>query len=211
MNLKDLLPRPNERMMIVGHTGSGKTTLAKAILRAGEYDRILIIDSKCTYGGPEGEVGYELARSPRELAKMGQRHERIQFRPSPAHQDVSAYDRVYEWAYRQKGIVVYTDETYLTMRGTKSPDWQRACITCGRELGIGMIMGTQRPRGIDPRVRTEADVKAQFRLDDDDDKLVFWGRRLGYSLPNPDGYAFWFRRPGMKVPEYSVLNLKGGE
>ena len=216
MDLKALAPKPTERMMIVGRTGSGKTTLARFLLATTPYPRILVIDSKCTYGGKSGEPEYEIVRTPRELQRIPKRYDRIQYRPHPVHQHVSDYEAVYEWAYRQGKILVYSDELYLTMAGTHAPDWQRACITCGRELEVGMISATQRPRGIDPRVRTESEVKAQFELEEGDDVIAFWGRMRGKrmldaqeAVPMPR-HSFYFRRvDGGLEPRLYRLNLKG--
>ncbi len=215
MNLKALTPKRQERMAIFGRTGSGKTTLSRHILLASDYERILVVDPKCTYGGPSGEAGYEMVRKPWELRGLGSRHKRIQYRPHPKHQSILDYEAVYEWAYRQGGILVYTDELYLTMHGTQSPDWQRACITSGRELGVGMIMASQRPRGIDPRVRTEADVKAQFDLEEEEDVITVWGRTRAKRILEaeeaspPPRFSFWFHRPEMgRMPKLTRLNIK---
>lgn len=165
MNLADLRPKPNERLLIVGATGTGKTTLARAILKA--YPRVLVIDPKCTYE-PEDDR-YRMVRSLLALRLHGS-SPRLHYRPSTGEGTVAHYDAIYRWAYRQRNIMVYTDETYLTMRHTTSPDWQRNLVTCGRELGIGAIFATQRPRGIDTRILTESEHKICFYLANRDDR-----------------------------------------
>lgn len=205
MTIRDLAPAIDERMLIVGRTGSGKTTLARAILHAGNYPAILVIDSKCTYGGREGVPGYTLVRSPRALRATRARY--VQYRPGPAYQSVDAYEEVYGYAYDRQEVMVYTDEVYLTMTGRRSPDMQRACITCGRELGVGMILSTQRPRGIDPRVRSEADRRAQFRLSEEEDRICVWGRMRARELPNPSTYEFLFADATMDAPRLLRLRI----
>lgn len=165
MKLGELAPKATERMLIVGATGTGKTTLAKAILRL--YPRVLVIDPKCTYD-PE-DSRYKMVRSLSAL-RLHSRKPFLHFRPSPGAQGVATYDAIYKWAYLKRNIMVYTDETYLTMRHTQSPDWQRAIVTCGRELGIGAIFATQRPSGIDLRIYTESEHKVCFYLANVDDR-----------------------------------------
>lgn len=207
-SIKDLLPKSTERMLLVGTTGSGKTTLADHLLAAAKYPRILVIDPKCTYGGKNGKTGYLMVRRPGSLKWINTRRDKlIQYRPDEQHQTVYDYDQVYRWAYRQGDIMIYTDETFLTMHGNYSPDSQRACVTCGRELGIGMIFATQRPKGIDLRILSEAEVMVKFELRNmDDNKRVaeYMGKEVLAPLQE---YQFFFWRTGMKAPVVAYLNL----
>jgi ABC-type dipeptide/oligopeptide/nickel transport system ATPase component len=221
VTIQELMPRPTERMMIVGASGSGKTTLARALLQHSKAPRILVIDPKCTYGGPEGEGGYEMVRSPRDLRKLSSRATHIQYRPDVKYQNTAGYDEVYEWMYRlaerlHKGgkrtnLLGYTDETFQTMRGTKAPDWQRNCITCGRELGLSLIFSTQRPRGIDPRVLTEAESTACFHLRNRDDRKTMSEVMGEEVMVIPPRFAFFYVRDGMIHPRLARLDLSGGK
>lgn len=196
--------------MIVGASGSGKTTLARALLQQMKVPRILVIDPKCTYGGSTGEAGYELVRTPGELRRLSRRATRMQYRPDIEYQNSKGYDTVYEWCFRQGNMMVYTDETFQTMQGTKAPDWQRACITCGRELGVQMIFATQRPKGVDPRIMTEAESHACFHLRKVDDRKTMAETMGDQVLVIPPRFAFWFCRDGMREPRLAKLNLAGG-
>jgi ABC-type dipeptide/oligopeptide/nickel transport system ATPase component len=204
-------------MAILGASGSGKTTLAKALLQSIKAPIILVIDPKCTYGGIGGETGYEMIRKPKHLWRLGKKHTRIQYRPSIEHQNVEGYDEVYEWAYRtsqklhDKGqkqtVLVYTDETFQTMRGTKAPDWQRNAITCGRELGMGMIFASQRPRGIDPRVLTECESMACFHLRKHEDRKAVADAMGDEVMTVPPKFAFWWVRDGIYKPRLARLEI----
>ena len=203
-----ICPPHDQRMMIVGASGTGKTTLAREILR--NYGRVLVIDPKCTYGDKKGEPGFTLVRSPRQLRSLNQGHTHIQFRPGEDHQTLVAYNEVYEWAYRQGqrgvGYMVYTDEVYLVMAGSSSPKWLTNCITCGRELGVGMINGSQRPIGVDRRIFTESETFVAFRLMHEDDAKLALKRLRAFG--EPEGHAFWIRHTSWTHPRYLELNLQ---
>lgn len=211
MGLKALMPARTERMLIVGTTGCGKTTLADRLLEASTYGCILVIDPKCMYGGVKGKEGYRLIRRPGDLKGMRKLDTRIQFRPDEKHSTVWDYDEVYRWAYRRQDIMVYTDETFAVMNRSYSPDGLRACITQGRELGVGMIFATQRPRGIDLRILTEAENFAMFSLRYRDDRkrmAEFMGEEVMSPLPK---FAFWHWRVGVTGPPVPMRLQLGGK
>lgn len=216
MTIKDLIPKPQERMLVVGATGTGKTTLSKCLLtaigRANPKQAILVIDPKCTYDPEDRE--YKMVRSPSALNWWIRRHRRIHYRPHPMAQTVSDYDEVYRWAYNRHDILVYTDETYLTMHHTTSPDWQRAIVTCGRELGVGAIFATQRPSGIDLRVYTESEHKVCFYLAHRDDRRRM-SQEMGEEVMTDPivasgrEHAFWYWNSKVRKTGLAELNLKG--
>lgn len=208
MEIAELRPKAQERMLIVGATGTGKTTLARELLRG--FPSVLVIDPKCTYDPQDDR--YKMVRSPRALRWWG-RGDFLHYRPDPLHQTVSAYDDVYKWAYDRRDILVYTDETYLTMRHTISPDWQRALVTCGRELGVGAIFATQRPSGIDLRIYTESENKACFYLAHFDDRRRMCDEMGNVVLTDPVeaagglDHSFWYWNSRDRVTRLARLNL----
>lgn len=207
-NLQQLRPKSNQRALITGATGTGKTTLARYLLA--DYPRIIVIDSKCTYGGKVGEPGYRLVHTPRELKGLRSSVDLIQYRPDETHQSVSDYDEVYKWCYRRQDLMIYTDEAFLVHHGSYAPDWLRACVTCGRELGIGMITGTQRPRGIDLRLMTEAEIFLSFELRHKDDRRRMAEMGGEEFLVRPPKHAFWVWRAGDRNPVLCRLKLGEG-
>jgi hypothetical protein len=210
LTLQQLRPKLNERGMLVGATGTGKTTLARQLL-ANWGGAILVIDSKCTYGGKRGEPGYKMVSSPGGLRWISGRTKLIQYRPDEENGGVDDYNAVYKWAYRRADILVYTDEAFLVHHGAYAPDWLRNCVTCGRELGIGMITGTQRPRGIDLRIMTEAEVFYSFALRHRDDRKRMAEMMGDEVMEEPGHHAFWFWRAGMAGPPAQLRLALGGE
>jgi hypothetical protein len=208
LTLEQLRPKPNERAILVGATGTGKTTLGRQLLSG--YPTILVIDSKCTFGGKRGEPGYRLVSNPSQLRWCSKRHNLVQYRPDEESQGVDDYDAVYKWAYRRNDIMVYTDEAFLVHHGAYAPDYLRNCVTCGRELGIGMITGTQRPRGVDLRIMTEAEVFYSFELRHRDDRKRMAEMMGDEVMESPEHHAFWYWRAGMNgAPMQGRLNLGG--
>ncbi len=189
----------------MGATGTGKTTLSRALLRP--YKHVIVIDSKCTYGGKNGEPGYTMVHTPRQLQRLRASVDFIQYRPDETHQSVLDYDEVYKWCYRRQNLMVYTDEAFLVHHGSYAPDWLRACITCGRELGIGMITGTQRPRGIDLRLLTEAEIYIAFELRHRDDRKRMAEMGGEEFMETPPKHAFWVWRAGDAHPRLMRLKL----
>ena len=209
LTLDKLRPAANERAILVGATGTGKTTLGRELLRG--YSTILVIDSKCTYGGKEGEPGYRMVKTPGGLRWCGKGSKLIQYRPDEDSQSVDDYNEVYRWAYRRGDILIYTDEAFLVHHGSFAPDYLRNCCTCGRELGIGMITGTQRPRGIDLRIMTEAEVFYAFNLRHRDDKRRMAEMMGEEVMAQPQTHAFWFWRAGMEGPAVQARLSLGGK
>ncbi len=208
MTLEQMRPRRDQRMMIVGATGSGKTTLAARLLPSS--GALLVIDSKCTFGGVGGREDLWRVSTPSQLRRLPKKATRIQYRPDVAFQNIDAYDEVFEWAFRRQKVFVYVDETFLVMKGTYSPDYLRACITSGRELGIGMVFATQRPSGIDQRILTESEHFAMFRLRKKLDRERM-ADCMGEEVErNPKGFAFWHLTPTMEHPKLRVLELTNG-
>lgn len=208
-NLKAVRPKYDQRMILVGATGTGKTTLERELLRP--LPEVIVIDSKCTYGGKAGEPGYELVHNPRQLKRLRASVTHIQYRPDENHQSVADYDAVYQWIYRRGEIMVGTDEAFLVHHGSYAPDWLRACVTCGRELGIGMITCTQRPRGIDLRLMTEAEIFVAFDLRHRDDRKRMAEMAGDEFMIRPPKHAFWVWKasPAGMVPALARLQLGG--
>lgn len=193
----------------MGATGTGKTTLARELLKG--YENVLVIDPKCTYDPEDDE--YKMVRSPSGLNWWVRNKPKIHYRPHPLHQSVADYDEVYRWAYNRKDILVYTDETYLTMHHTVSPDWQRAVITCGRELGIGAIFATQRPSGVDLRILTESEHKACFYLAHRDDRRRLADEMGAEVMNDPVAasglpHSFWYWNSRERSTRLAKLSLR---
>lgn len=207
MDLRELAPKSNERMLIVGTTGSGKSELEKALLRL--YSNTIVIDPKQTLGSGErggGHLsGYVLAKTPRELERLARRHDHTQYRPDVRYQNMEDWERVFDWVYRRGKTMLAVDELYDCHSWNRPPNSLRRIMTSGRELGIGFIGCTQRPRGIDRRILTEAEHFCVFHLRDPDDQRFLRPRIGNGRLPS---YGFWYSVDREPFAEPAIKRLK---
>lgn len=155
------LPRTDERLTILGTTGSGKTTLASWVLSLAPIHQMPYI--AVDYKGDDllGQLNVE------EL-KLS---DRIPGRPGLyiVHPLPSDDDAVEEWLWKvwAKGNVgLFIDEAYLL------PDKKalKNILAQGRSLRIPVIAASQRPARVQRSLFTEASHISVFRLLDERDK-----------------------------------------
>lgn len=216
VTITDITPAPSERLLIVGASGSGKTTLARAMLPA--FEHIIAIDPLGMLGsdGKPGNhlEGFKLVRSPEEVMKYGNqktlsgkmKHPWIQYRPGPQYDHWTHYDRVFEYVLLRGNTLLYNDEAYRVMRGRIAPTYLMACMTGGRQKGVGMISCTQRPTGIDLRLISESEHLACFRLrySADRKRMAEQMDEIVFSRPARD-FGFWYMRDGDDKPRFLRL------
>lgn len=150
--------KTNERVIIVGKTGSGKTTLARYITTATR--RLLVIDSKGSLGKWDLEPFDDEALE--KLRSGGAVRARVL---RPPEDDGSFYGHVFKAAYEAGNVVIYIDEMFaIVPPGSRAPEYMQACYTRGREFGIGVWSSTQRPASIPLIAISEAEHFFMFRL-----------------------------------------------
>ncbi len=190
-------------MLLVGKTGSGKTTLALALLPA--YSHILVIDPIHVLDerlplkdnedeeGRRNQEGYVICNTPDDLAEAGKREDKLLYQPAPELMTWEAYDTIYHWVFLRKNTMVYTDEGLRVMRPNgQAPPWMEACYTAGRQRGVGMITATQRPSKVDLRVMSEAEHYACFQLKLDEDRKRMSELMGKEVLKSPRDHGFWY-------------------
>lgn len=152
-----LIPQRTDRIVLLGMTGSGKTTLARYLLNSRKYR--VVADYKGRIDWPE----YRLCRSLKELTKR--REPSLLYRPNYAESmDADACNRFWEWIYQRGGTTAYADEVSAFTSGDVYPFFYGACLVRGRELGIEVWSGTQRPTKIPQVVLSESEHAYVSRL-----------------------------------------------
>lgn len=192
--------RAGERMLIVGTTQTGKSTLATVIASA--WERVLVFDPKLDPNAelPNAAIRYGVRAALRALPG------RVVYRPTPAeHDDLPGhFDQLVRKVLEgggSCGIVLH--ETADAAPLPRSRRWLSIAIRQGARWKIPMIFATQRPRFMDVSVRSESVHVVLFSVEEYED-FVLMAKRLGVKPsalpPLPAPHAFYYRGPGMPGP-----------
>lgn len=159
-NFLNFLPKPDERTIIFGMTGSGKTFLAEKILRWRKY--VIVYDLKGTIRWK----GYRVVTSMQSLLELDpEKYPKIIFKPPPYYEyEKEPVDEFFNWVYQRGNCTLYIDEVMTTcFRGQISKPLLTV-MTRGRELGVSFIGASQRPKQIPQSIITESEHRFIFLL-----------------------------------------------
>lgn len=198
----------HQRAIVVGRTGSGKTTFSKSVIT--QFPFVVAMDPKGRFNLPWGRI----AQSPDQLYRMEPRPFEPQiYRPERRYyRDQEAWNSVFDLVYRRQNTTLYVDEVEGVIDAPRVPDAYEDCISRGRELNIRVISCNQRPTLIPLRLLTEADHYVMYRLQWEDDvkrMATLMGKEVLEPLPLTEEHAFYYYRVGGKVSKH-VLNLPEG-
>ena len=156
------LPRPSDRIAIIGRTGSGKTQAAVWHLSQQNIDRMpwIVLDYKNdVLINDIAKAQYIYFSSP--VPKLPGIYI-LSLLPGQEEELEEYLWKVWE----RGGIGIYTDEGYMV---GKSKAFE-ACLTQGRSKKIPMITLSQRPSWISKFVFSEANFFQVFHLNDREDR-----------------------------------------
>lgn len=182
------LPSPEQRVLILGSTGSGKTTMGAWLLSRSPFDEMpyVIIDYK------RDELLNSIQRR-REIdlntvpTKPGVYH----LKPNPVIDD----DAVENWLFRvwrKTNIGLYVDEALrIPVKRTGAFE---SILTQGRSLRIPVISLSQRPVDLTRYAFSESNHVAAFRLTDmrDRKKVAEYIPALTPDYELPDYHSYWY-------------------
>lgn len=182
--------RKGEHLFIAGRTGSGKTFLVKRYLQA--VNSVYVLDLKKTLnwqGVDEKEIDY-LDR----LEKVTRsRKKKIVYQPDWQEMKNDYYNEFFRFLYHKENVTVWIDETMGVGTSFKYPEYYKALLTRGRELGISVWSCTQRPAAIPMIAMSEATHFFTFDLNMKKDRVriaEIAGEENFLKLPGK--YAFWY-------------------
>lgn len=160
---RQLVMGRDDRATIIGATGTGKTTLARFLIEDKNKKCSVVYDNK-----PSDAIA--LWRSTQTVYQnfdsfADADEERLIYRPPVAETlDIELQDRFFAEIYRRKFTRLYIDEA-SALKGGVNPSYHlQACLCRGRERGIGVITGTQRPHRVPLILMSEAEHFYIFRL-----------------------------------------------
>jgi ABC-type oligopeptide transport system ATPase subunit len=171
-------PSLNTRTVLVGQTGCGKTTVARALLQFYQY--VFVYDVKGMMRPQEWPL-FAFVKTFDELRKAARQQKngefvypKIVFQPRfeelPDETNLAPADRFFQYVYLRRHTVVYVDEVYGVTSNRKIPSYLKAILTRGRERGITAFMATQRPTEIPQFILSEAENFYVFKLQMPQDK-----------------------------------------
>lgn len=178
-------PKPDERTVIIGKTGSGKTQFGVYVLSTRDYDvrPWFVVDFKGDKLFPLMEMTpYSLGQPlPTEPGLYW-------IRVIPGEDDLLS--QFFLAVYNQENCGIFIDEGYMLPYQDK---WFRALQTQGRSKNIEVITLTQRPARLDLTIFSEASYFAIFGLTLKDDKKRVYEFTEGLEIKRlPKFHSLWY-------------------
>ena len=186
----------DQRVVIVGATGSGKTLLAKHFLQS--LNRILVIDPKHTFHLD----GFQVRRN---LPAFGSQWRMI-YRPK--RDDDGNMSDLLRKLFKLKNVTIYCDElATLSEMYKETTETLGDIARTGRERHVSVWTALQRPRWV-PRVFfTEAESMFIFNLRSSEDR-DYMAKFTDPIVNEPiEKFSFWYYHPdneGIALMRYNL-------
>jgi hypothetical protein len=181
------LPGASDRTVIIGGTGTGKTTFGAWILSKQRFDKRawVAIDFK------HEELWDQVGDPPMRELSLGSMPSKTGF--YRLHVQPGQEDEFENWLWKvwERGnIGLFCDEFSLVPQRAA----MKACLRQGRSKLIPIIACTQRPVDCDREIFTEATYVSVFRLDDIRDYKIIKGftRDATIEAPLRPHWSFWY-------------------
>lgn len=212
---RSFLPERGERGIIIGQTGSGKTAFSVWMLARIREAPIIIYDTKI-------EPKFDNLIPNRVVSSIEEMPEALEDEtidyiivrpPEEVLGDPRQLDEFLWWHYlHAKDVPAFIDEAVTFQVNSRAKRGLLSLMQRGRSKGITTIMCTQRPRGIDRSLLTEASKAYVFFIADMDDKKRINDVIPNFSkLPNPVKHGFYFYLSGDEHAElYRPIKLDAG-
>lgn len=201
--------RAGDRVLIVGPTGSGKSTAASVIANA--WPRVLVLDPKLddrVAELPNSTVAYGVR------AALAALPGRVIYRPLSSEFDdlPAAFEPLARAVYAVGSCGIVLHETEIVAPLPKARRWLRSTIMWGRSRRVPMIFCAQRPSWIDRLCISEPAHVYLFGLNDDRDLSTMAGvMRVKSSALRPltTPHAFYYRGPDGIVTAMAPVKRPG--
>ncbi len=213
--------KAGEHVLCVGQTGSGKSVMLQAIIRALKFAPVFVLDTKfddgflnlnlpseslIVFGGKRGKYA---GKSLKDFVKYIRQPPRmiddyVIIRPTLFEVNdpfiLDQYILAIHLYFKPK-CAIAVDELYMLHKGGRCGPGLTAALTRGRHVGHSLLGATQRPSWISRFCISEVSNYYIFRLMEPDDRKRF--QHIGYDkMKIMDRYHYF---------HYNVPSGEGGE
>lgn len=160
--------RGSERWLFVGKTGSGKSYLAKGLLR--EMSRrgwpVVIVDPSAFWMGknPKWDKGEGSIERPKLVTRFDPRARVQLYVPSIPGWADPGLDALMAGCMKRGKLVLYFDETNGLVSASQFSPWFARVVTQGRKHELAVWAATQRPTRVPEILLSQAENWAIFRV-----------------------------------------------
>ena len=181
--------RKNERVVVVGATGSGKTFTALWLLRL-FYKRIQILIINTSDDEQIHKLdGIHVTKATQLTKYRFPQNPLLIYTPEASENNPVTLDSVLQWVYLRKNTFVYIDEGTNLNDGVPRPkEGFLNCYTRGRRRNVGMMFATQRPVNVPLVVFTEAEWVFLHNLRRQKDRVIVADYTDDAMLPPVTGH-----------------------
>ena len=153
----------DDRATLIGATGTGKTTLARFLVEDKYKRNSVVYDNKPSDAIARWKDTQNIYYS-FDMVQEAEEERLIYTPPLAETLDAQKQDNFFAWIYERRYTRLYLDEANALRGGTNPSYHLQACLCRGRERGISVITGTQRPARVPLILMSEAEHFYIFRL-----------------------------------------------
>lgn len=187
----------NQRVVVVGKTRSGKTTLVAALVRG--LSRYVWCDFK-------HQVEIRGARVVNWPAPPRALRERaiVRFSPDPsAGSVIEQFDRLCFDVLNDGNTMLIVDDAMMVTKANVIPHWYLQVLTVGASRGVGCISVIQDPVHVHNALLSQSEHRIVFRVNvaSHRKKLAgVCGDEIDHMAMHLDNYEFLYHHDGLRTP-----------